>query len=149
MNDINDELEKWAEQNPLDEEDVIDAIKDELLYLAEEIDYATDEEKEKAAKIVSRKAYEEAIKNGITFTYDDYDLLAEELAKRFFEEFERNLKRDVVLHRRVELSKWIEKLKTTLVELEERKEDKDFLVSEEDLEELFYDLVDEAIDESI
>jgi hypothetical protein len=144
MNDEKSELE-----NQVSEEDVISEIRDDLLWLAEEIDYASDDEKYDVAINVAERAYQTATKNGITFYYDDVDILSEEIAKKYFAIFEVELKIKVSKARRRELYNWIVIMKEALDEEFKKISDSELVKSEEDLEELFYDIVDRAVDKSI
>jgi len=117
----------------------VEEIKDilGLKLLVEEIFYYEDKELEEVAEIIQLKSE----RGGITEP--------EEAVEMYYKEAKECLKKLVVERRKMLLKDWIKKVKVELDrELEELKEE-DLLKEEGVLEELFYDIVDRAVDKVI
>jgi geranylgeranyl pyrophosphate synthase len=117
----------------------VEEIKDilGLKLLGEEVFYYEDKELEEVAEIIQLKSE----RGGITEP--------EEAVERYYREAKECLKKLVVERRKMLLKDWIKKVKIELDrELEELKEE-DLLKEEGVLEELFYDIVDRAVDKVI
>jgi len=132
----------------MNSKDVIEEIKNYFVDY-DILDYATEEEMEDVAYEVAKKAYDTAVQNGITFSEDDCELLSEELGNKFYQEFERELKKVVIANRKRMINAWKDKLVEQLNKMISELGETDLVKDEGSLEELFYCLVEDAEEKSI
>lgn len=133
------------EEERIDDAEVIEEIKNNFIYEYEnEIDYAEEEEIEEAAVKLAALLYDKAKSQGVKFDVDNYIDIAFDIASKNAEAFKKAVDSIVKRNREKELKAWLYKTIRNLNRVIENLENENLLIGEDELEDKFYDIIEEA-----